>query len=67
MLGVDQQYPGVIRAPEWKNGFDNARRERTLEGIGCSGLLDGDAGIAVRLSVRATVALVTLVKRTRPL
>ena len=25
---------GVIRVPEWKDGFDNARHERTLEGVG---------------------------------
>jgi hypothetical protein len=22
-------------APEWKDGFDNAREERTLEAVGC--------------------------------
>src|SRR4029434_6066983 len=26
---------GVNRAPEWKDGFDNARQERTLEAVGC--------------------------------
>src|SRR4029450_6507654 len=30
-LGVGQQYPGVNRAPEWKDDFDNARQERKLE------------------------------------
>ena len=24
----DQQYPGVNRAPEWKDGFDSGRRAR---------------------------------------
>src|SRR5688572_29975461 len=27
---VDQQYPGVIRVPAWKNGFDHARHEWML-------------------------------------
>jgi hypothetical protein len=30
MLEDDQQYPGGFRAPEWKEGFDNATQERTL-------------------------------------
>ena len=34
ILRVDQQYPGVIRVPESKDGFDNAKHERTLEGVG---------------------------------
>jgi hypothetical protein len=31
---VDQQCPGVIPVPEWKDGFDQARHERTLEAVG---------------------------------
>jgi hypothetical protein len=31
---VGQQYPGVIRAPEWKDGFDHAPQERTLADVG---------------------------------
>jgi hypothetical protein len=33
--GVDQQYPGVKRAPGKKHGVDNARHERALEGGAC--------------------------------
>ena len=27
---------GVVRVPEWKDGFDNARYERRLEGVACT-------------------------------
>jgi hypothetical protein len=33
--GVDQQYPGVKRAPGKKHGVYNARHERALEGDAC--------------------------------
>lgn len=33
------EYPGVIRAPAWKDGFDHATLERTLAGVGSSRLL----------------------------
>jgi hypothetical protein len=32
----DQQYPGVNLAPEWKDGFNNARHERPLEAVACT-------------------------------
>jgi hypothetical protein len=36
---VGQQYPGVIRVPEWKDSSDHARHERRLEAVRCSDLL----------------------------
>ena len=38
-LGVRQQYPGVNRAPGWKDDFDNARHERRLLAVACTRLL----------------------------
>jgi hypothetical protein len=32
------QITGVIRAPEWKDDFDNARQERTLAAVACTPL-----------------------------
>ena len=45
---VRQQYPGVNRAPEWRDGLDHAKDERTLEGVG-SALVRGAAGKAANL------------------
>jgi hypothetical protein len=28
--------PSVIRGPEWKDDFDNARQERTLAAVACT-------------------------------
>ena len=35
------QQTGVIRAPEWKDGFDNATHARMLEAVRCSAVLCG--------------------------
>jgi hypothetical protein len=45
-LGVDQQYPGVNLAPEWKDGFDNARHKRTLPAVSSRPLFGSLRGVS---------------------
>ena len=43
---------GVIRVPEWKDGFDNARDERTLAAVAWTpwlGVEDGRDTVLTRL------------------
>src|SRR5262245_9403039 len=46
---VRQQYPGVNRAPEWKDGFDNARQERRLEAVRCSAVFGAGSAEGLRI------------------